>query len=191
MNKIKTLFFDVETTGTNPEKCSIVQLSGLIDIDGEVVEEFNFDVRPDPDAEISPDALDVIGKTKEQLKAYPPAAQAYLDFMKVLDRHVDKYDRADKFFPAGYNVRLDLDFLQWFFKKRGNKYGTGTYQNWRAIDVMQIVHYLNFVGKLNLENYKLGTLCNHFKIEIKAHDSLSDIRATRALLLRLKEVLRT
>jgi len=99
-----------------------------------------------------------------------------------LEKYVDKYDKKDKFYSAGYNVRFDLDFLQSFFMKRGNKFGTGSYQNWRAIDVMQIVHYMDYRNKINLENYKLATICNHFGIDIKAHDSMQDIRATRLLL---------
>lgn len=184
----KTLFFDVETTGLNPTTCSIVQLSGIIDIDGTIVEEFNFTIAPDKDAEISQEALDVIGKTKEELLSYTSPDTVYLQFVALLEKHVDKYDRSDKFYPAGYNVRFDLDFLQSFFKKRGNKFGTGSYQNWRAIDVMQFVHYMDYLGKISLENHKLGTLCQHFGINIEAHDSLSDIKATRELLLKISNL---
>jgi len=100
----------------------------------------------------------------------------------MIEEHVDKYDKMDKFYPAGYNVRFDLDFLQSFFHKRGNRYGTGSYQNWRAIDVMQYVHFMDYSGKLSLNDYKLKTVCEHFGIEIIAHDAMSDIRATRNLL---------
>lgn len=182
---IKTLFFDVETTGLDPQKSCIVQLSGIIDIDGEVVEEFNFNIAPDPGAVVSDEALNVIGKTMAELVSYPSADEVYNQFIQLIEKHVDKYDKADKFYPAGYNVRFDLEFLQAFFKKRGNPYGTGSYQNWKAIDVMQLVHYLCYTGKLNLENYKLGTLCQHYGIEINAHDSVSDIRATRELFKKI------
>ena len=182
----KTLFFDVETTGLDPVKNSIIQISGIIDIDGVIAEEFNYFCAPDKDAEISTEALKVIGKTKEELLSYPLPDVMYSQFLTLIEKHVDKYDKSDKFYPAGYNVRFDLDFIQSFFKKRGNQFGTGSYQNWRVVDVLSIAHYLNYTGKLDLENYKLATVCKHFGIEIKAHDAMSDIRATRELFLKIK-----
>ena len=182
----KTLFFDVETTGLNVERCSIIQLSGIIDIGGEIKEEFNFFIAPDPNADISDEALEITGKTRKEIQGYPSAKDVYSQFLEILDRHVNKYDKTDKFYPAGYNVRFDLEFLQSFFKKCGNEWGSGSYQNWKAIDVMQLAHFLCYDQKLNLENYKLQTLCSHFGIEIIAHDALSDIRATRLLLIELQ-----
>ena len=39
---MKELFFDLETTGTNPGKHGIHQISGLIRIDGKELEKFDF-----------------------------------------------------------------------------------------------------------------------------------------------------
>ena len=38
----KRFFYDLETTGTNPGKNGIHQISGMIEIDGIVMEQFNF-----------------------------------------------------------------------------------------------------------------------------------------------------
>jgi len=49
----------------------------------------------------------------------------------------------------------------------------------------------DFQGQLSLPNYKLQTVCEHFGVQIDAHDALSDIKATRELLqmiLGAKEV---
>ncbi|MDZ7795548.1 MAG: hypothetical protein U5N56_00180 [Candidatus Marinimicrobia bacterium] len=68
MNQRKFLYFDVETTGLNPAKHDITQLSGLIEIDGEVVDGFNFNLKPydftviDPRAWRSPERLSKISK---------------------------------------------------------------------------------------------------------------------------------
>ena len=35
---------------------------------------------------------------------------------------------------------------------------------------------------------KLETLCDHFNITINAHDALSDIQATRELVVKLEEI---
>jgi len=40
--EMKLLFLDVETTGVDNSKNGIIQLSGIIEIDGVIKEEFNF-----------------------------------------------------------------------------------------------------------------------------------------------------
>jgi len=45
------------------------------------------------------------------------------------------------------------------------------------------------LGKLKLENYRLETSAKHYGIKINAHDALSDIEATRELILEIaKEI---
>lgn len=50
---MKVLFFDLETTGTLVNRHGIHQISGAIVVDGEVKEEFDFKVQPNPKAEIT------------------------------------------------------------------------------------------------------------------------------------------
>jgi hypothetical protein len=54
---MKLLFYDLETTGTNPGRNGIHQISGQIVIDNEVKESFDFHVRPNPKATIEDEAL--------------------------------------------------------------------------------------------------------------------------------------
>ena len=58
------IFYDVETTGENPNKHSIHQVAGLIEVDDQVVEEFNIHSRPHPKAAIEPEALKVCNVRK-------------------------------------------------------------------------------------------------------------------------------
>ena len=58
---MKLVFFDLETTGVNPGKHGIHQISGQIVIDGDVKESFDFHVRPNPVAIIEDEALKVAG----------------------------------------------------------------------------------------------------------------------------------
>ena len=69
---MKLLFFDLETTGVNPGKNGIHQISGEIVIDGVSKEQFDFHVQPNPRAIIEDEALKVAGVTREQVLAYPP-----------------------------------------------------------------------------------------------------------------------
>jgi len=184
----KILYFDTETTGTDPVKNGIIQLSGMIEIDGEIREEFNFRMAPMDLDIINDQALAVNGITRDQLKTYPSGPETYLKIVQLFSKYIDRYDKLDKFYPSGYNVRFDLDFLNNFFRKNKDPY-FGSYCNWRAIDALSIAHFLDYMGQLRLPDYKLATVCSHYKVPIQAHDALSDIKATRDLLTAFKALL--
>ena len=113
---MKLLFFDLETTGTNPGKHGIHQISGQIVIDGIVKESFDFHVQPNPKAIIEDEALAVAGVTREQIAQYPPMATVYAQFIAMLGKYVDKFNKKDKFFLVGYNnAAFDNQFLRGFF----------------------------------------------------------------------------
>lgn len=179
----KVLYFDCETTGVDPVKNGIIQIAFVVEIDGVVVEQKEFKARPFPSDLIEETALEVNGITKEQLMNYPKPFDMYDDILKMLDRHCDKFDRTDKFYPAGYNVRFDVNFLAEFFRKCGSKYGIGTYINWKCVDPFPLMHMLDYAGKIALPDYKLQTVCNHFGVNLaNAHDAVSDVLATRELI---------
>jgi DNA polymerase III epsilon subunit-like protein len=106
-----------------------------------------------------------------------------------LDTYVDKYNKNDKFIPVGYNVNFDIGFLREFFLKNGNKY-YGSYFDYHFLDGMALTFFMRYIGKLNLENYRLETSCKHYGIEINAHDALSDIEGTRDLILQIAKELK-
>lgn len=186
---MKILYFDTETTGRDPIKNGLIQLSGIIEVDGRVEEEFNFKVAPFETDEIDDEALKVNGITREQLKSFTSPRKTFVLIEQLFNRYIQRFDKTDKFYPAGYNVRFDIDFLNQFFKKNFNDY-FGSYCNWRSIDAFPLVHYLNYRGYFSLSNYKLSTICDYFEIKIQAHDAMSDIRATRELLLKLREIIK-
>ncbi len=186
---MKILYFDVETTGLDPVKNDITQLAGLIEIDGKIVEEFNFKCQPLDWEAIEPRALEVTGIGLDQLKKFDKPDKVYGQFLSLLGNHVDKFDREDKMYFAGYNVRFDIDFLHNFFKKQNDKY-FGSWFNWKAIDPLSILHWFNYLGQIDLENYKLETVCEHYGIKIKSHDALSDVKATREIIKKLEKLLK-
>lgn len=178
---MKILYFDTETTGTNAQKHEIVQLAGILEIDGVVVEEFNYRCQPTMWDNIDPEALEVTHKTIEELKTYDRPQTVYSQFRAMLDRYVDKYNREDKVYPAGHNVGFDIEFLQAFFKRHGDPYGIGSYQNWRFLDTRIMANYLCAYGLITPKTVTLGELCKIYSIPLDAHDALNDIRATRKL----------
>jgi len=177
---------DCETTGLNSTLNEIVQFSAIVEINGEVKEELNLFMQPTRWDQISQEALAVTGNTIEKLKTFMLPSEGFRKIKTLFDKYIDKYDKSDKFFPAGHNVMFDIEYLQAFWKQHGDKYGTGSYQNWNCLDSRILANFMRMSGKLSeLENHKLETLCKHFKIPLDAHDSMNDIRATRILIQKL------
>lgn len=181
---MKLVFFDLETTGTLVNKHGIHQISGLIVIDGEVKEKFNLYVQPNPKAIIEQEALNVAGVTQEQVMAYPPMGQIYNQFVDMLSKYVDRYNKQDKFFLVGYNnASFDNPFLRAWFIQNGDKYfGSWFWAN--CIDVMVMATpYLADV-RPTMENFKQGTVAKTLGIAVddsKLHDALYDIEVCKAI----------
>lgn len=190
MNKI--IFIDTETGGVNPEKSALIQLSGIIRIDKKDIEKFNFYIKPFENSEVNEKALEVQGRTLEELKTdkYVEEKEVYKQFINLLDKYIDKYDRTDKFIVAGYNVRFDVDILKAFFQRHGNNF-LFSYLDSSMLDPLYSIRLLQIAEVLPvLENNKLETWCKHFGIELKAHDSLEDIEATKKLIGKLISLIR-
>lgn len=179
---MKILYYDLETTGTNPGKNGIHQISGEIVINGVSREKFDFRVRPNPKALIEDEALQVAGVTREQILAYPPMEEIYKQFLSMIGRYVSKYDKNDKFFLAGYNnAAFDNQFLRGFFLQNGDVYfGSWFWSN--TIDVMVLATEYLLDRRPELENFKLSTVAKFLGVPVEEeslHDALYDIHLTR------------
>lgn len=190
MNKI--IFIDTETGGVNAEKSALIQLSGIIEVDGTEKEKFNFYIKPFENSEVNEKALEVQGRTLEELgtEKYIDESIIYKKFLEILDKYIDKYDKNDKFIVAGYNVKFDIDILKALFERNNNKF-LFSYFNSSMLDPLYSVRLLQVAGMLPvLENNKLETWCKYFNIELNAHDSLQDITATKKLIEKLIELIK-
>lgn len=185
---MKILFLDTETGGVNPKESALIQLSGIVRIDKKDVEEFNFFIKPFEGSEVNPKALEVQGRTLEELDSekYKSEAETYFYFKKILDKYINKYDNI----VAGYNVKFDIEMLQSFFKRQNDNY-LFSYISSATIDPLPCIGFLQLCGILPvLENNKLETWCNYFGIEFQAHDSLEDIKATKELIFKIVSLVR-
>lgn len=192
------LWVDVESTGFSEHKNDIVQIGGIIEIDGVEKEEFNFKCRPLNPENISMIAMDIIGKpqgkTAEEMKievmTYLDPKDVYHELLRILGRYIDKWDPKDKFIAGGQNVDFDKRMLRGFFEKQGDKFFGSWIESNTSLDTLQIATICVKKGKIpRPENFKLKTLCNLFGIELKAHDALEDIRATKDLATKLLKLL--
>lgn len=181
---MKVLFFDLETTGVLPNKHGIHQLSGEIMINGETKEKFDFKVRPNPKCEITQEALSIAGVTLEQVMAYPPMEYVFPQFISMLDKYVDRFDKKDKIFLAGYNnASFDNNFLRGWFLQNGDKYfGSWFWSN--SIDIMVLATPYLASKRAEMENFKLSTVAATLGINVSAdnlHDASYDIYLTKEI----------
>lgn len=181
---MKILWIDIETTGLS-ENSSPIQISGLIEIGGEVKEEFDIFLKPFEGAIIEEEALNIQGLTLEKIEKFQDTRDGYKKLLEIFDKYIDKYDKLDKFIVAGYNVDFDLRKIRRLAQAMGDKY-INSYLGVKKIDPFEMIIPFQVAGKLpKLANNKLETWCNYFEIEIKAHNSLEDIKATRELFYKL------
>lgn len=182
---MKLFFYDLETTGVNPGKNGIHQISGMIVINGEVKETFNFKVQPNPKAVIEKTALEVSGVTEEQIMAYSPMEVVFRkQLIPMISNYVDRYNKNDKFYLVGYNnAHFDNDFFRGFFIQNGDKY-FGSYFWANCFDCMVLATpYLADV-RPQMANFKQGTVAKALGIEVddtKLHDALYDISICKAI----------
>ncbi len=181
---MKILFFDLETTGTQSDKHGIHQLSGSVVINGEVKETFDLHVQPHPGAVIEQGALDVAGVTQEQIMAYPPMPVVYGQFINIISKYDDRYNKTDKFFLAGYNIsNFDNPFLRAWFGHNGDKY-FGSYFWPNCLDVMVLATPFLLEQRPQMMNFKQGNVAKTLGIPVddtKLHDALYDIEICKSI----------
>lgn len=179
MKDKKFLCFDIESTGLIPGYHEIHQLSGIICYGNEEVDSFEFNVKPEHDDRISEDALAICGITKDHFLFSMPMKDLHPRLiMKVAD-HIDRYNKDDKLVLVGQNcIKFDTPHLEALFGYANDKY-FGSFFDRRQFDTLRVAHALHCAGVLDLENFKLETLCKTFGVKLSdAHDSTADCRAT-------------
>lgn len=185
---MKLAFIDLETTGTDPHAHAPVQIAGLL-VNGSREDSFDLRVRPRPGAAVEQAALNVHGLAEEQIQAYPEPAKVHAELTDLLAKHVDRYDRADKFHFIAYNAGFDADFLRAFFKHAGDPY-FGSWFWWPPVDVAVLAMDRLAEERHRLPDFKLGTVASHLGLEPDGdlHDALVDIRLTRRVWERVSDV---
>jgi len=169
----------------------MIQIAGIVVIGG--VEKARFDLRCNvhPDDAIEQEALDVNGITREQIAEYPNPKEVYWALQSMFCKHIDRFNKEDKFFAAGQNVKFDVDFLHNHFLKHGKPHPkqecTGdpflfSFIHGATFDTMNLamMYEMRKGYKVFSPNYKLETICKTLGVKLeKAHDALADIEATR------------
>jgi len=175
---MKLIFLDCETTGLDPATNAMIQVAGIVEIDGEVVEEFYINCRPLKGDFINADALAVNGVTMEDLRGYPSGSESLVSLKRIFDKYIDKYNKKDKFYLVAQNAQFDYDFLKFFFVKHNDHY-FGSYIHYHKIDLIAITTVMKLAGVLDVPNMKLATIMEKLGLGKQTHDALDDVRALR------------
>ena len=185
---MKILWLDTETTGLDSKKNDILTIGGIIEIDGEVKEEFYLEMQPFNYDTVEEQALKVNGLEIKTIKTWMAPRLAHKQLINIFSKYINRYNRNDKFIIAGHNVKFDFDFLVEFFNKNNDKYlGSWIeYQFSSCIDTLPLVQIMRFKDVINVENCRLVTASKEFDIDLSnAHNALADIRATRELFYKI------
>lgn len=193
---MKLLYLDTETSSLDPKLGCLLQISGIIEIDGKVSQEFDLRLRPHPLAVISPEALKINKLDPERL--HDPdrlePIDAYKKLKSIFLTYIDKYDKTDKFHLVGQNVHFDYGFLLELWMRQGDNY-LGSFVYYHKIDLIALTASLRLAGKLpkdeRLPSMKLEALCSYFQMSPQTHDSMSDIRQTREIFGRYVQFLQS
>lgn len=121
--KVVKIFYDTETTGLNYKRNSIHELSGIIEVDGIVAEEFQIFMAPHPKAIVTEEALRICSKTLEEIQAYPSMQTGYRKFISIINKYIDRYNPQQKAYLIGFNNRaFDDAFIRMLFELNGDTF---------------------------------------------------------------------
>jgi len=178
------IFYDTETTGVKPLRHSIHQLAGLVEVNGKVVEEFDIRMAPHPKALIDIQALRIAKVTREQVLGYQPMSHALKQFVNIVGKYVDPYDKNTRAYLVGFNNRsFDDEFLVILFAICDND-ALFSYFWHNTLDTMVLASQYLIDRRTSMPSFKLKRVATELGIEYDKnglHDALFDARLTRKI----------
>lgn len=183
--RLMRIFIDLETTGLNPVINGITEIGMMIEIDGKVAKAdvYNSFVAPHPKDEINEEALEITGKSTQEIKTYPNIKKVFTDVKQLLGKYIDPFNKKDKAFFVGYNAYFDYQFMRLWFQKNSDKF-FGSWFWYPPQDVMILACKYMERHRQELSNFKLGTVAEYLGIPVdteKLHGALYDIETTRTM----------
>jgi len=184
----KFLYLDCETTGLDPNTHGVIQVACIV-AEGETIKKAkeidrcNLFFNPKSiGCKIDKEALEINKRTKKEIKKFPK--HTFKTLISFFEKHINKFDKEDKFIVVGQNVKFDVEFLHGWAKREEFDF-MGSYVDWRVIDTLVLARLQHALGRIDPPDFKLATLCMEYDIEEPDHDAMGDIVATKKLLKRM------
>ncbi len=168
-------FIDIETTGLNVLVHEIIEVGVVLTTPTlKVIEAFELKIKPE--------RIEDADKISMKINHYDSAdwkdAMSLKEAMKILSKKVEDC------IMVGQNVAFDSGFLEYAFAQ--NKITNS--MHYYKLDTISIA-WAKLHKEPDLEHFSLRELCKRFGIENeKAHNALSDARATYELYKKLMEL---
>ncbi len=183
---MKILYYDLETTGLDHKLHAPIQFAGLLEINGQLVMELNYNMKPYPNDLVDAKALEVNGRTMEDIDSFDDPTETLGWILERLGANVNTRDRSDQIFLCGYNnIHFDDQFLrEWFIKAGRPQYDFMNHFWNESLDLRVLCGAALAAERHRMPNFKLTTVARHFGIEVddsKAHEALYDAELVRAL----------
>ena len=187
--KIKHLWLDTETMSFNQQQPDIIQLAGLYEINGDIVDKFNYWIKPAKMKEVEPGIWDFhkknLGLSKDDIMSFPEQKEVFNDFKQRLYSYVDTMDKFDRLIISGYNCIFDKNKINSWFEYNGDKYMFSFFAG-RMLDVYHILSFL--LDDLGLMSFKLENVWKYMvdngvvnQIKGSNHSAITDIKQTYIL----------
>ncbi len=156
---------DLEMTGLSAKTDRIIEIGAVKVRSGEIVDTFSSFVNPH--ALMDERVRNLTGITQDDLLHAPDLPDILPDFLAFLEDDI----------LVGHRIQTDYAFL-----KRAVVNAKGTFEK-SGIDTLKLSRkmYPNMPAK------RLGDMCAHFEIDMKAHRAIEDARATHRLFEALKK----
>jgi hypothetical protein len=180
MNSYTLYVCDTETTGLDPAKNDVIEVSFYRLSDGV---QKTWQIKPTNFNNIETDALRVNGHKKEDIthqtkfgrETYKEASEAIIEIENWL--FDDNMPAANRII-VGQNAAFDKEMLQQLWSKCNSKdsFPFGR----RVMDTMQIEFFLDWCKNTIAEGYSLNNLVKKYGVKNeKAHTAAADVKATK------------
>jgi DNA polymerase-3 subunit epsilon len=160
------------------------QIAGIIEIDGEIVEEFDFKLAPHPKAKIEAEALKVADVTEDQVRAYPDQKVTFIKFKEMLKKYIDPYNAKQKAHLVGFNNRFfDDSFLRMWFELNGDQF-IGSWFWHDTIDALVLASQYLLKRRPNMSSFKQSGVAMELGLKVeegKLHDAMYDVKLARGI----------
>lgn len=181
---MRFLWIDTETTGLEVTDSAAFEVAMILVDSGKVICSRCFFLNPLSETiKYHEEAGKVHGYSENDIRSFPAESeqvQKIASFLKdARELWMKDGSKTEKMIVAGYNVGFDIKHLKALLERNGFYYG-----DYFSDVVADVFLQVKKAGEMRilpyLKNRKLATVAEHLGIDIgKAHDALSDIKATR------------
>lgn len=193
-DKMNILFLDLETTGTNPDVHSIIQIGAALFVEGKKVDQFKINLAPRENSITDLGALRVNKNSLSALNSKNDRKTAFIKFIDWILSLNLKYE--GQLIICGHNVHFDLSFIKSTLKEY-NIEGWDSVVSYRIQDTNTIGRFLINNGLLHIPKSQKGggleKLALALGIEVRdrnLHDALEDVKLTAEVYYELSNFVR-